>query len=114
MIHTYNEKGQRVSAASEEEMERLRKVEAARKLYDPSYISAEQARGIPQQLMDENPALAARVRESAEHWPENSASASEVLTDLPGGAGETVETIKVDTASLFTGCQVGDEGGDGS
>ena len=110
-IHTYDREGRRLTAASPEEMERLREVEAARKKYDPGYITHAEAMKIPEQLMSEDPGLASRVRASSEHWPESMAPASTIFTDLPGGAGEVVENCDIDTASLFTGRPMGDEGG---
>ena len=106
----YDREGNRLTAATPEEMERLRAVEEARKKYDPSYISHDDAVKIPEQLLTENPGLAARVRESSTHWPEGMAPVSEIFQDLPGGAGEVTKTQAVDSASLFTGRQVGDEG----
>ena len=106
----YDREGNRLTAATPEEMERLRAVEEARKKYDPSYISHDEAMKIPEQLLSEDLMLAARVRESSTHWPEGMAPVSEIFQDLPGGAGERTETQAVDSASLFTGRQVGDEG----
>ena len=98
-----------LNAATEQEMERLRRVEAARKKYDPGYITMAEASAIPPELLDENQGLAYRVRASADLWPENQMAASEVLKDLPGGAGETTEVQALDAEALFTGKPVGEE-----
>ena len=106
----YDREGNRLTAATPEEMTQLKATEEARKRYDPSYISHDEAMSIPDQLLSEDPSLAFRVRESAKHWPEGMAPVSEIFTNLPGGSGETVTTEAVDSATLFTGRQVGDAG----
>lgn len=108
----YDVYGRRLTPATDSEMERLRKIEQARKKYDPGYISAEEAKTIPQELLDEDPLLASRLRSSADAWPENHLSASQVFRDVPGGSGESIETRVVEAASLFDGKAVGNSGGE--
>lgn len=92
-----------LTPASPEQMERLRVVEKARRKWDKDYITAEQARAIPQEVADADPILQARIIRSAEDWPERHLSAGEVFRDVPGGQGEVTERRSVEAESLFTG-----------
>lgn len=101
---SYRQKmGRHYTPATPEQMERLRAVEAERKKWDPSYIDAEQAQSIPQELADRDPALQQRIRSSAEDWPERHQSAGQVFDGVPGGQGEQTERRPMDVDQVFTG-----------
>lgn len=100
--------GKNLTPASPAEMDRLRSVEKARKKWDKFYISADQAKGIPQELADKDPSLQARIQASAPDWPERKLAASEALGDLAGGQGERIEKRGIPSEELFTGRPVGE------
>jgi hypothetical protein len=95
--------GQDYTPASSAKMARLRDVELARQKYDKSYITAAEAREIPNEVLDADPDLAWRVRNSAQDWPENHASATEALGVLEGGEGQTTETRRLTFEELGQG-----------
>jgi len=101
--------GKRLHPASPAELDRLREAEKSRQKWDPSYISAERAATITPEVAAGDPGLAARVRASAEDWPENYQAASVALGihGLPGSAGEVTERRQLALEELFTGGPVG-------
>ncbi len=104
MLYDSRELGRNLTPATPEQMERLRLVEKERQKWDRSYITAETARSIPQEVVDKDPTLQERIRMSAPDWPERHQSATQALgEDLPGGCGESIERRQVDSESLFTG-----------
>ncbi|MEE8609097.1 MAG: hypothetical protein V3S55_15950 [Nitrospiraceae bacterium] len=95
------ELGADFTPATAKQMEQLRAIEQERKKWDKSYIDAETAHSIPQEVVDASPDLAHRIRNSQVDWPENRASATEALGPLVGGEGQTIEVRKVNTEDLF-------------
>ena len=95
------ELGADYTPATAKQMETLKAIESERKKWDKSYIDAETAHSIPQEVVDASPDLANRIRNSQEDWPENRASATEALGPLVGGNGESIEVRKVNTEDLF-------------
>ena len=91
-----------LAAAKEEERQR--------KDWDPSYVTAEEVRAMPQDVAS-RPENASRIRYSREHWPENQANATTALGPLPTGEGQTVEERSVHTADVFGGQRVADDPG---
>jgi hypothetical protein len=85
---------------SAESLERLRRREEYLKQTDPSYVSYEDAKKIPEEIRNE-PDVKARVAASAQHWPERHGRMRELTKDLPPGCGETVTDRSVDAAELF-------------
>lgn len=79
--------------------------ERRRKDWDPSYITADEAREMPQDVaaMPEN---LARIHYSREHWPENQAVASIALGPLQTGEGQVVQDRPVDAGSVFGGAKI--------
>jgi hypothetical protein len=69
------------------ELAQARAQEVARLEWDEYYITAEQARAIPQAAM--TPELLSRVKYSQRDWPENRMSLAQALGPLPAGGGET-------------------------
>lgn len=103
MRYDPRELGRNLTPASPKQMERLRAVERERQKWDPSYITAEQAKAIPREVADADPTLQSRIAASAPDWPERHMSAGEVFRDVEGGAGEVTERRSVEAESLFTG-----------
>ena len=97
------ELGRDLTPASLEQIEALRVIERARMKWDPSYITAEQAKAIPQEVADANPVLKARISASAPDWPERRMAAGQVFADVPGGEGEGVDRRVMDAEEAFTG-----------
>lgn len=71
-----------------DELEAAREQERLRKKWDPAYITAAEAREIPQEVIENDPGLQQRILYSQPDWPENRMSASEALGPLPGGEGQ--------------------------
>lgn len=103
MRYDSRELGRNLTPATPEQMERLRVIERERQKWDPSYITAEQARAIPAEVADKDPVLQGRIAASAPDWPERQQSAGEVFKDVPGGQGEVTERRTMDVNELFTG-----------
>lgn len=78
----------RETPLTQEELAQAREAEKARKKWDPSYITAAEAREMPAEVAA-RPDVAARVQYSQPDWPENRMSATEALGPLPTGAGES-------------------------
>lgn len=100
---------QRRAPLSPSEVEDARSEESQRKKWDPSYITAKEARSIPKDVLERDATLRGRIEYSQPDWPENRMSATEALGELKPGCGETVERREVDAAGLFTGKPVKDE-----
>ena len=79
-----------------------KKAEAERKRHDPTYITADEARKLPQEAA-ERPEIRFRIESSRSDWPENRASATIALGALVGGSGETVEERPLDAEVIFDG-----------
>jgi hypothetical protein len=94
---------ERQTPLTQAELAEARAREAARKQWDPGYVTAAEARSIPPEALDANPELKWRVERSQPDWPENRMSATEALGPLAGGCGETVEVREIPTESLFGG-----------
>ncbi len=100
---------QRRAPLSESEVVNARAEESARKKWDPTYITAKEARSIPKDVLERDPVLRGRIEHSQPDWPENRMSATEALGELKPGAGEDVEVREVPAASLFTGKPIKDQ-----
>jgi hypothetical protein len=98
--------GTNLTPASQKQQETLREQEKARQKWDKSYVTAEQARSIPKDLLATDPMLRARVEHSQPDWPEHRANATQALGPLEGGQGETVESRPTAAEDLFTGGRV--------
>lgn len=86
-----------------------KEAEAVRAKHDPMYIPADEARALPQEVLD-RPEVREKVRYSQPDWPETRSTASRALGELPTGCGEVVERRDVPAESLFGGGRVeGDE-----
>jgi len=88
-----------------EQLARAKAEEAARKKWDPSYLTADEARSMPQDVA-ERPENAARIQYSRSQWPENRAAARVALGPLPTGEGQVVQERTVDAGSVFGGSKV--------
>lgn len=95
--HTRPLKGDSLAEAKQREAERQK--------VDPHYITADEARGLPPEAQDQ-PHIRERIEYSRRDWPENKAVATVALGPLDGGAGETIVTREVDSASIFEGGQM--------
>jgi len=100
---------QRRTPLTPSEVEAARADEANRKKWDPTYITAEEARSIPKEVLERDATLRGRIEYSQPDWPENRMSATEALGELPPGCGEDIEVRNVDAESLFTGKAVKDQ-----
>jgi len=94
--------GQRLDPLMPQEIEAARASERARQAWDPSYISADEAATIPQEVLDSNPMLRADVERSMQTWPERRMAASTLIGEnLPGGEGEVAMRPHTDAAGYF-------------
>ncbi len=97
---------QRRAPLNADEVEAAREEERGRKKWDPTYVTAAEARSVPKDVLAKDAQLRGRIEYSQPDWPENRMSATEALGELPPGAGEDVEKREVDAASLFAGRKV--------
>jgi len=79
--------------------------EQVRKKWDPSYLTADEARSMPQDVAM-RPENASRIQYSRNFWPENQAVASIALGPLPTGEGQVVQDRTVDSGNVFSGGKV--------
>jgi hypothetical protein len=100
---------QRRTPLDADEVEAAREEERGRKKWDPTYVTAEEARSVPKDVLVRDATLRGRIEYSQPDWPENRMSATEALGDLPAGAGEDVEKRPMDAEDLFAGKPVKDE-----
>ena len=85
------------------ELEQAREVERQRKAWDPGYVTAAEAHGMPREVSSQ-PEVAARIARSQPDWPENRMSATDALGPLEPGTGELYHRRdQVEAADLFTG-----------
>ncbi len=95
---------ERIDAFPAEDIAKLKAEEAKRKELDPSYMTLEEAAEIPASMQGE-PAIAARIAASRQHWPEEHMSLSQIVKaggqTLPGGEGEQTEARDVDMQAEF-------------
>lgn len=85
------------------EVDQAREVERQRQKWDPTYITAEQAKAMPPEVAS-RPDVSERIRYSQEDWPENRMAASVALDPLQPGAGEEyLRKDQVEASDLFTG-----------
>lgn len=87
------------------QFEQAKKAEAARAKVDRFYITADQARALPQEAR-ELPEVQQRIEHSRHDWPENKAVASIALGPLETGEGERIEERKLDSNSIFEGRKI--------
>lgn len=97
----YQRRHKRLTPLTPQELERAREGEKARKQWDDTYVTRDEAASIPQEALDKNPQLQHRIEYSRPDWPENRMSATQALGDLKGGDGETTERRPVEAGDLF-------------
>lgn len=83
--------------------------ESARKKYDPSYITADDARALPSDIA-QRPDMQERIRYSQPDWPESRSTATRALGPLPTGEGQEVDERVVESADLFQGGSMKENG----
>ena len=85
--------------------EKAKEDEAARAKVDRHYITAPEARALPQEARN-LPEIQQRIEYSRNDWPENKAVASIALGPLETGEGERIEERKIESNTIFEGSKI--------
>jgi hypothetical protein len=88
-----------------EHFDRAKEVEKARAKVDKYYMTADEARALPPEVV-QRPEVQDRIRYSQRDWPESKSTATRALGPLEPGEGETVQQRGVEAGSIFEGGKV--------